>query len=201
VDKVVGTILQWLDQYGLIVLFVMMLCKNCAIIGLVVPGTTTLVITGFLAGNGRLSIVSVILVACAGVLAGNNLSYALGRFANRFVIRTDRVSRAADTANEWLLGKRSLLLFFQFPVYIRVLLPLGLGTLWYPLGRWLIIDVAATGLFVGSVALLGYLAGSLAYEMQEVVTLSQRVQVIIGLWVLISVVAMYLLWYVRKTHR
>ena len=74
-------IVLWIVQHPLeayLTIFLISLSESLAVIGLFVPGTIMMVGIGALAGNGTLDIMTTLIAAMAGAIAGDGLSYWLG---------------------------------------------------------------------------------------------------------------------------
>ena len=71
----------FLEDYGLVILFVVLAVQACGIPG--PPGKTALVVAAILAARGRFDIASVVAVAAAGVTLGGYAGYAIGRLGGR----------------------------------------------------------------------------------------------------------------------
>lgn len=72
-----------LHQYGSLGLF---FCLALGILGLPIPDETLLLISGFLAAKGHLSIMAVVIAAYFGSCIGITLSYLIGRFVGHAAI-------------------------------------------------------------------------------------------------------------------
>jgi membrane-associated protein len=85
---------HFIDDYGLWFLFAIV-CLESA--GLWLPGETALIAAAVLAAKGHLSIASVIAVAAAAAIVGDNIGYWIGREgARRLINRYERLQRYAD---------------------------------------------------------------------------------------------------------
>ena len=134
---------QWL---GLAILLVS--CLEClAIAGLVVPGTVMLFALAVMAGSGSLSLWQTLLLAYAGGLAGDLLSYWLGRRFHGNIRRLPILRKHP----EWL-GSAELyflrygavsLLIGRFIGPLRPMLPAVAGMLDMPFLRFLAISLLA----------------------------------------------------------
>jgi membrane protein DedA with SNARE-associated domain len=67
--------------------------------GALVPGETSLIVAAALAGQGRLSLPLVIVVAAVAAIVGDNVGYLIGRNALR---------RLVDRPGRWAAGRRRL---------------------------------------------------------------------------------------------
>jgi len=180
-------VLVWLEHYGLGALLVVMVLKNCMIVGFAVPGTTALALTGFLAGTGRFDLSSVIVASLLGVLIGSNISFALGRQLGARVFLSERWQNTLPDVSGWLRRHVVALCFYQFPVPSRVLLPALLGWVRFGWSQWLLIDLCASTLFICSVVFSTYLIGRTARSAADAVGFTKWLQWGIGtlivLWV------------------
>src|SRR5712691_7579024 len=76
---------HFLTHHGLPLLFAVVLIES---FGIPLPGETALIAFGVLASEGHYSIASVIAVAAAGAIIGDNLGYSLiGRLGGRALFR------------------------------------------------------------------------------------------------------------------
>jgi membrane protein DedA with SNARE-associated domain len=85
-----------LISYGLVLLFGVIAAESA---GVPVPGETALIAASILAANGHYSIVSVIVVAAAAAIIGDNIGYWIGRTGGRALLeRWGPVRRYAEKA-------------------------------------------------------------------------------------------------------
>jgi membrane protein DedA with SNARE-associated domain len=85
---------HFLNQYGLIVVFVVVFLET---MGIPLPGETALIAAAILAAQGHFSITSVIVVGATAAILGDNTGYWLGRELGRgFLQRYGVVRRFSD---------------------------------------------------------------------------------------------------------
>jgi len=129
----------------------------------IVPSETTVIAAGVLAANGQLNIVLVILAAAAGAVAGDNVSFWIGRtlgeriagklFSGNRRKHLDRAHRMIEERGGYIL------LIARFIPGGRTAATFACGTLDWEWIRFIKYDVAA-GIVWGSYAgLLGYFGG------------------------------------------
>jgi membrane protein DedA with SNARE-associated domain len=80
-----------LDQYGLILLFAVIMLES---FGIPLPGETSLIAAAVLAQQGHFSIVGVVAVAAVAAIVGDNLGYWVGRTGGRRLILTAPILRS-----------------------------------------------------------------------------------------------------------
>lgn len=132
-----------------------------------VPSELVLGMAGYLASEGEINLVLVVLTATAGSVVGALALYALGRLAGTERLRRwlDRLPMVdtdhLDSAQRWFArwGTWAVLFGRMVPV-VRSLVSVPAGAEQMPLGRFLALTTAGSGvwnsLFVG----LGYALGS-----------------------------------------
>ncbi|MEJ2431386.1 MAG: DedA family protein [Deltaproteobacteria bacterium] len=77
------TVKPYLDQYGYWALFGAILLED---FGMPVPGETLLIASAFLASQGEMHLVPLLLIACVAAVTGDNIGYAIGRFGGRKLV-------------------------------------------------------------------------------------------------------------------
>lgn len=151
---------QWL---GVAVLLIA--CTEClAVAGLVVPGTVLLFAVSVLAGGGALGLWETLVLAYCGGLAGDLLSYALGR---RFHQNIRRLPLLRDHP-EWLGGAEryfhrygvASLLVGRFIGPLRPMLPMVAGMVDMPFPRFLAVSLLASAGWALAYILPGWAAGA-----------------------------------------
>jgi membrane-associated protein len=128
-----------------------------------VPSETSVILAGVLASTGDLVLVLVILFAAGGAIAGDNVSYWIGRkVGHRFVDRFFKGERRKQV--EWAhrqVEERGgyLIVIGRFIPGGRIVVTLSCGMLEMPWRRFIAFDVVA-GLVWGTyAAMLGYVGG------------------------------------------
>lgn len=134
----------------------------------VVPSETAVITAGVFAASGAPYLPAVILVAAAGALVGDHISYAIGRGGGtRLLDRLPPHGRrraAIDRARRGIATRGGLIL--TVARYIpggRTAVTLTMGAVRYPRRRFLAFDALAAGSWGLYSALVGYVGG-LAFE-------------------------------------
>jgi membrane-associated protein len=140
------------------------ICAGDAVLPLL-PSETAMIVCGIQAARGQLSLGWVIAVGAAGAFAGDNTSYALGRFVGQPVIERffsgERARRRLDWARRFLEERGSyVLIVARFVPGGRTATTFtsGVVRLSWPMRFAPFILVAAV-LWASYAALLGYLGG------------------------------------------
>jgi membrane protein DedA with SNARE-associated domain len=131
------------------------------LIGTFLEGETILVMAGFAAHRGYLSLPGVVLAAFCGSLLGDQLAFFLGRrYGARALSRFPRVASGVDRATS-LLERRGdvLLVGFRFVYGIRNATPLAAGMSKLPFARFFVLNAIGAALWAVVVALGGYVFG------------------------------------------
>lgn len=140
-----------LEQYGYV----------AVLAGTFLEGETILVMAGFLAHRGYLSLPGVVLAACCGSLAGDQLAFFLGRrYGSRLLARFPRVRTQVARATSLIERRGNLLLVgFRFIYGIRNATPLAAGLSRIPVGRFFALNAIGAALWSIAVAVAGYAFG------------------------------------------
>jgi len=165
---------QWLDSLtgwltanpewlGLAIFLVA--CVEClAIAGIVVPGTILLFAIAVMAGSGALTLGETLLLAYAGGLLGDLLSYGLGRRFHQNIRRLPGLRHHP----EWIGGAEQYfkrygvasLLVGRYIGPLRPMLPMVAGMLDMPFGRFLAVSLLAGAGWAVAYLLPGWATGA-----------------------------------------
>lgn len=150
---------QFIQQYGYFAVF----------IGTCLEGEGVLVLAGFFAHRGYLSLPIVLLLAFSGSFFGDQLCFTIGHLKGRWIL--DRRPKWQPRA-QWILShvathERWLLLAFRFVPGTRLLTPLVLGLAGYPHRRFALYNVIGAAVWALSIGLLGYFAGHAASQLLQ----------------------------------
>ena len=135
-----------------------------------IPSELILPLAGFLAGQGRLNLIGVLLAAAAGSLTGAYLLYGLGRWLGEERIRrfTRRFGRwllmdehDLDQAFHWFAGHsgRAVLLGRLMPG-VRSFISIPAGVTRMPLGRFTLATALGSAVWDGALIGLGWWLGN-----------------------------------------
>jgi membrane protein DedA with SNARE-associated domain len=157
---------HFFTSHGLPLLFVVVMLES---FGIPLPGETALIAFGVLASQGHYSIVSVIVVAAAGAIVGDNLGYALiGRLGGRRLFERSRyLRRYADRflpMAERLMAKHGgkIVFFGRFISVLRFTAAWAAGIARMPWWRFFFWNAAGGICWATAVGLVSYYAGAAA---------------------------------------
>lgn len=142
------------SQYGYAALF----------IGVFLEGETILILAGFAAHLGHLSLTWVILIAFAGSLAGDQFYFFLGRVKGKTFLQK-RPGWETKVKRVWALFERYrtlLLLGFRFMYGLRTVVPIAIGLSGISGIRFFVFNMIGAAIWSVVVAFVGYLFGALA---------------------------------------
>ena len=156
-------------QYGLVLLFAAVAIESA---GVPIPGETALITAAFFArpGQHHWSLVSVIVVAAAAAIVGDNIGYWLGRQGGRALIdRWGFAKRYADKAlppSERFFTKHGAkaVFFGRFIALLRVTAAWLAGISHMPWWRFFLWNAAGGIVWAIGVSLLAYIAGKAVAE-------------------------------------
>jgi membrane protein DedA with SNARE-associated domain len=158
-----------LISYGLILLFAAVAVESA---GVPVPGETALITAAFLAtpSQHHYSIVSVIVVASAGAIVGDNIGYWLGRAGGRKLLERwgplkRYAERALPPAERFFAKHGAKAVFFgRFIAFLRVTAAWLAGISRMTWWRFLLWNAAGGILWATGVSLLAYEFGKAAAD-------------------------------------
>lgn len=155
-----------LGQWSYLIIFVAAALESAAFAGLVVPGESLVLASGFFAHQGVLELDAVIAAAAVGATLGDNIGYRLGlrlgrpwllHFGSRLGLRPEHLARA-DAFFSSQGGKAVLL--GRFIGFARALVPFVAGASRMPYRVFLVYNAVGAVLWTVSFVLLGYFLGA-----------------------------------------
>jgi len=147
--------------YGLVGLLAFL--ETGAFLGFLAPGETAVIVGGLVAGQGQISLLALIAIVWVCCLLGDLVAFELGRrkgrawllrYGARLKITEDRLSKV-----EGLLESHGpvMIIVGRFLGFVRPLVPFISGAGRMPLRRFVPYDVLASGLWVITFSVLGFL--------------------------------------------
>jgi membrane protein DedA with SNARE-associated domain/membrane-associated phospholipid phosphatase len=161
-DELLQDIGRGLGAWTYLLVGVLCFLESGAFVGLLIPGETAIVVGGFVAGQGEIDVILLIAIAWATAVAGDLVSFGLGRRLGReFLVehgtrvqiteaRIEQVERFYDRHG----GKAVFL--GRWVGLVRAVSPFLAGSSGMPLRRFLPYDILAAGGMVTLFALLGF---------------------------------------------
>ena len=170
--------------WTLAAVFVFAFLESIAIIGTFVPGSTALFVAGALVGTGALNLGSVFACAIVGAVAGDSMSYRLGRHYKAKIVEVWPLRthpRMLDAAHRFFAkhGAKSVV-FARFIGPLRAIVPVVAGMLGMPSSRFYTMNVLSALLWAPVSILPGVVFGA---SIQLAGAVSFRLVVIIALLV------------------
>lgn len=167
--------------------------ESSALVGLVVPGETALLLGGVLASHGHVNLVTLVVLAVAGAVAGDAVGYAVGRHLGPR-LESSRMGRRIGAAR-WASARDYVQRRGAWSVFagrwigvMRALVPPTAGLVGMPYRRFLPANVLGGATWVLTVVLIGYAAGGSVSAAQGVLgTVTVVTVAVVALIVLIVV--------------
>ena len=141
---------------------VMAFLETGAGIGLIAPGELAVILGGVAAGQGQVELVPMIALVWVCAVAGDTLSYVLGRRLGRgFLLEHGRrvkltPDRLEQVERYFAKHGGKTILFGRFIGWVRALAPFIAGTSRMPARRFIPATIVAAGLWAVACTLLGY---------------------------------------------
>ena len=128
------------DRFGAPMVFFAGLIEATVGLGFVFPGVVLIFLGGAFAGEQGTPIVLILVLAVAGTILGDTLSYALGRWGGAR-LEHSRFGSQLRLGREVIGGRaRWLIPFYHLNSWTRAVGPFGAGTLRLPLRVWMPLD-------------------------------------------------------------
>lgn len=161
-DEIIELIQPYFEEWGYLIVFVMMLLENSAFVGAAVPGDLVLLLAGFYAQRSDLDVAPICGLAFVGALIGDTIGYSVGRFAGRRVVdrfgkrlfppdRLDRVDRYFQEYGMWAVAVGRIT-----PV-IRTINTFAAGMARMPFPRFLVSVAMAAAVWAVVMPIVGFL--------------------------------------------
>jgi membrane protein DedA with SNARE-associated domain len=172
--------------HGLPLLFVVVMLES---FGIPLPGETALIAFGILASQGNYSIVTVIVVAAAGAIVGDNLGYwLLGRLGGRALFRRwgwlKRYSERVLPRVERLMqrhGGKTVFFGRWFPV-LRITAAWLAGANHMPWRKFFLFNALGGIGWAASMSTVGYVAGRQAENLITLIAALVAVAVVLAVF-------------------
>jgi undecaprenyl-diphosphatase len=155
-----------LGSWSYFIIFAAAALECAAFVGLLIPGESLVLASGFFAHQGILELFPVMLAAGLGAITGDNIGYVLGarlgrewlrRKGSRFGIR----KRGLDRVEQFFQRQGPKAVFFgRFVGFARALVPFVAGASDMPYRRFVLYDAAGAVLWTIGFVTLGYLVGA-----------------------------------------
>ncbi|MCR4298611.1 MAG: bifunctional DedA family/phosphatase PAP2 family protein [Gallionella sp.] len=155
-----------LGQWGYLVIFLGAMLESAAFLGLIIPGESLVLVTGFLAAQGLLDLDVLIVTVAVGAALGDSIGYEMGRrmgrpallhYGSHFGLTNARV----DKADAFFARHGSKAIFLgRFVGFARAIVPFLAGSSKMPYRKFLPYNVLGAALWSSAVVLLGYFLGA-----------------------------------------
>lgn len=178
-----------LHTYGYLLIFV----------GTVAEGETLLLLGGYFAQQGYLSLGGVMLTAYIGAVCGDQMFFHLGRrHAKRLLLRFPRLRERVNVALSKVENHQvKVVLSMRFLWGLRIALPVSLGLTDMRATKYLWLDLISAAVWATTFSLLGYVAGQFISDFIH--DLKRFEYWIAGALVLAAVIA--LIWHAGRPRR
>ena len=164
IDQLIAHVSR-IGHWSYLVFFLGAALECSAFIGLLVPGETLVLMSGFLANRGLLDLGDLLMVVAAGAILGDSVGYELGRRLGRpWLLHYGRWAGIhaghLDQADSFFAGHGGKTVFLgRFIGFLRALAPFVAGSLRMPYGQFLMYNALGGALWTLSFVLLGYILG------------------------------------------
>jgi membrane protein DedA with SNARE-associated domain/membrane-associated phospholipid phosphatase len=171
VSAVLDTAAHLASPWAYIVLALLAAAESAAFVGLAIPGETAMLLGGFLAYQGRVSLPVMMAAGAIGAVVGDSVGYEIGRVFGE-PLKHSRLGRRVgaarwDKGEAYLRAKGGRAVFLgRFVGLLRALVPALAGMSRMPYRTFLPWNAAGGIIWAPGFVFLGYLAGR-SYQQVE----------------------------------
>jgi len=201
VEELLTTIGTTLGSWTYLLVGLLAFLETGAFVGLVAPGETAMIVGGVVAGQGVISLVTLIGIAWFAAAMGDLVSYELGRrlgrefivkHGPRFGMNAERLEMVEDFFDKH--GGKAIFIG-RFVGIVRAVAPFLAGSSRMPLRKFLPYDILGAGLWATTFIMLGYI-----FWQSLGTVLKVAKEGALGLGIVISVIVV-LVWVVRHLSK
>lgn len=165
ITRVVEILKPYFIHYGYLLVFLGVLLENSAMLGVIIPGETILIIAAFYAAQHSLNIYWVIGLAFTGAVIGDNIGFWIGRKGGRrfllkygkyFLVKRQRL-QAVEKYFKAHGGKT--IFIARFTAFLRALGAITAGSVKMPYREFFTYNVLGAAVWSVAISLLGYFLG------------------------------------------
>jgi membrane protein DedA with SNARE-associated domain len=155
-----------LGDWSYLIIFAAAMLECAAFAGLLVPGESVVLASGFFAHQGILKLDALIVAVVLGAVAGDNIGYLLGarlgrewllKKGSRFGLRKKRLAQVDAFFQRH--GPRAVFIG-RFIGFARALVPFVAGASRMPYRRFVLADALGAGLWTIAFVTLGFVLGA-----------------------------------------
>jgi len=162
IEHLLGSLAPLVRDYGAVVVMIVLMFES---LGMPLPGESLLIFASVLAGRGNISLLSLLLLAWAGAVLGDNIGYAIGRrlgrnlvlrYGGKIGLNADRLSKIEALFARYGPVTVGIARFFNV---LRQLNGVVAGTLGMDWRRFLIFNALGGALWVLAWSVTGFYLG------------------------------------------
>ena len=192
------------SPWAYVVLALLAAAESAAFVGLAIPGETAMLLGGFLAFQGRVSLPVMMAAGAVGAIVGDSIGYQIGRVFGEPLKRSRLGRRVGE--GRWARGEAYLrdkgghaVFLGRFVGLLRALVPALAGMARMPYRTFLPWNAAGGVIWGPGFVLLGYLAGGSWRQVERVAGRASLLLVV--LVVLVAAVVLAARWVARHPER
>ena len=162
IEKLIEDAGEALGPYTYVLVGVMAFLETGAFVGLIAPGEFTIILGGVVAGQGRIDVVALLALVWVCAVAGDTVSFWLGRRLGRGFLERNgprfgiNAARLAQVEKFFDRHGGKAILIGRFVGIVRAVAPFLAGSSRMPYRRFVPYDVIGAGLWGTTFVILGY---------------------------------------------
>jgi len=155
----------YVASYGYLIAFAISFLENSIFLGLLVPGDTVAILSGFYSGQGIISFPFALIILIAGGVMGDNVGFLLGKYKGRAWLEKlgPKVGFGKSKIDKadifWQRHGEKAIVIGDFTSYVRTFVPFFAGASGMKQKRFFVWDLAAVSAHALILVTLGYYFG------------------------------------------
>lgn len=163
--ELINFLSPFMASFGYYLVFFGVALECSAMLGVIIPGETILLLAAFYAAHGELNLTTVIVLAIVGAVVGDNIGYSIGRKGGRrfilaygkYVFITRKRLHVVDRYFKEHGGRT--ILIARFTSFLRALAAFTAGSLKMPYHVFFWYDLVGAIVWSITISVLGYFLG------------------------------------------
>ncbi|MBI4067038.1 DedA family protein [Candidatus Gottesmanbacteria bacterium] len=167
-------------QYGYIIIFLGACLESILVLGFILPGGVVVLLGGYFASQGQLSLTIVIFLAWMGMFIGDMLNYLLGKgsFVNFFqkFIKSNQFTEKKKLAQKYINEYGGYSIFYSHIIgHLRSVISFTAGAVGYPWRKFVGVVIVASLIWSVIFSAIGYFVGNTTVGVRNI---SERTTII-----------------------
>ncbi len=169
---------QLFKNYGYYVVFFGVFLENSMFLGFLVPGSVILILGGLAAQNGSINISYVLALAVAATIAGDTMSYGIGRMGWTRILERATSPATVAKMRDAMEKNRWIIVAYHWAGYSRAVGPAAAGLFRIPFRIWAPLDYGGGAVWAIAYVMLGVVLGLFGVEFGDTKVMLRLIEIL-----------------------